>query len=298
MYYVVYGLMYAMSLLPMWLLYGFSDGLALFLYAVIRYRRSVVLSNLRIAFPEKTETERRRIARKFYRNFTDNFIETLKLLSASRRFLEERLVLDNPELLDYYYDQGRKIQLHLGHLFNWEIANVAIPLRTRYTFLVAYMPVENKVFERLFLHLRSRTGSVPLPATRMQRAILPYRNTMYMLALVADQSPGGPENSYWLNFFGRPTPFIRGAERGARIGDIPAVFVRIYQRSRGHYRVHLTTLAEHPRDLPEGELTRRYRTMLEEAIRLQPESWLWSHKRWKYSWNDSLLPFWIEKDKK
>ena len=287
-----------MSLLPMWLLYGFSDVLALLLYAVIRYRRSVVLSNLRVVFPEKTEAERLGIARKFYRNFTDNFIETLKLLSASRSFLEERLILDNPELLDYYYDQGRKIQLHLGHLFNWEVANVAIPLRTRYTFLVAYMPVENKVFERLFLHLRSRTGSVPLPATRMQRAILPYRNTLYMLALVADQSPGGPENSYWLNFFGRPTSFIRGAERGARIGDIPAVFVRIYQASRGHYRIHLTTLAEHPRELPEGELTRRYRNMLEEAIRLQPESWLWSHKRWKYSWNEDLAPFWIDEEKK
>ena len=298
MYYLVYGLIYLLSLLPMWLLYGLSDALALLLYSVIRYRRSVVLSNLRNAFPEKTEKERLRIARKFYRNFTDNFIETLKLLSASRSFLEKRLVLDNPELLDYYYDQGRKIQLHLGHMFNWEIANVAIPLRTRYTFLVAYMPVENKLFERLFLHLRSRTGSVPLPATRMQRAILPYRNTLYMLALVADQSPGGPENSYWLNFFGRPTPFIRGAERGARIGDIPAVFVRIYQQGRGHYRVHLTTLAEHPRDLPEGELTRRYRDMLEEAIRLQPEGWLWSHKRWKFPWKENLSSFWIEKDKK
>jgi KDO2-lipid IV(A) lauroyltransferase len=50
-----------------------------------------------------------------------------------------------------------------------------------------------------------------------------------MLTLVADQAPGGPENTYWLNFFGRPTAFIRGAERGARIGDIPAVFARIYK---------------------------------------------------------------------
>jgi KDO2-lipid IV(A) lauroyltransferase len=298
MYYLVYGLIYLLSLLPMWLLYGLSDALALLLYSVIRYRRDVVLSNLRNAFPEKTEAERLRIAKKFYRNFTDNFIETLKLLSASETFLEKRLVMDNIELLDYYYDSGRKVQLHLGHNFNWELANVAIPLRTRYTFLVAYMPVENKLFERLFLHLRSRTGSVPLPATRMQRAILPYRNTLYALALVADQAPGGPENSYWLNFFGRPTAFVRGAERGARIGDIPAVFVRIYRQGRGHYRVHLTTLAEHPRDLPEGELTRRYRDMLEEAIRLQPEGWLWSHKRWKFPWKENLSSFWIEKDKK
>ncbi len=294
MYYLVYGLLYAVSLLPMWLLYGLSDGLALVLYGVIRYRRTVVMANLRNAFPEKNEEERLRIAKKFYRNFTDNFIETLKLLSASRSFLEKRLVMDNIGLLQHFYDQGRKVQLHLGHLFNWEIANVAIPLRTPYNVLVAYMPVENKLFERLFLRLRSRTGSVPLPATRMQRAILPYRNRLYALALVADQAPGGPENSYWLNFFGRPTAFIRGAERGARIADIPAVFVRIYKSKRGHYRVHLTTMSEHPHELPEGELTRQYRDLLEAAIRLQPEGWLWSHKRWKFSWEESLAASWID----
>jgi KDO2-lipid IV(A) lauroyltransferase len=297
MYYFVYGLLYLISLLPMWLLYGLSDGIAVFLYWVIRYRRSIVLSNLRTAFPEKTEAARLHIARRFYRNFTDNFIETIKLLSASPAFLRKRLVMDNPELLDGFYDQGRKLQVHLGHLFNWEMGNVAIPLYTRYSFLVAYMPIGNKVFERLFLHLRSRTGSIPLPATRMQRAILPYRNQQYILALVADQSPGGPENSYWLNFFGRPTPFVRGPERGARIGDIPVVFARFYKRRRGHYHVQLTTIADHPRQLPEGELTRRYRGLLEDAIRKQPDGWLWSHKRWKYNWKGDLSSFWIDEEK-
>jgi KDO2-lipid IV(A) lauroyltransferase len=294
MYYIVYGLLYAISLLPMWLLYGLSDGIAFLLYAVIRYRRPVVLSNLRIAFPEKTDAERLQIAKRFYRNFTDNFIETLKLLSAGPGWLQKRLVIDNPELLDHFYDQGRKLQAHLGHLFNWEIGNAAIPSWTRYPFLVAYMPVENKVFERLFLHLRSRTGSIPLPATKLQRAILPYRHQQYILALVADQAPGGPENSYWLNFFGRPTPFVRGPERGARIADIPAIFVRFYKPRRGHYRAELITIAEHPGELPEGELTRRYRNLLEAAIRQQPDSWLWSHKRWKFYWKPEFSPFWID----
>jgi KDO2-lipid IV(A) lauroyltransferase len=296
MYYLVYGLLYLLSLLPMWLLYGLSDGIAFLLYAVIRYRRGVVLSNLNIAFPEKTDTERLWIARRFYRNFTDNFIETIKLLSAGEKFLQKRLVLDNPELLDNYYDQGRKVQVHLGHCFNWEIGNLAMAMRTRYTFLVAYMPVENKVFERLFKHLRSRTGSVLLPATRMNKAIIPYRHQLYMLILVADQAPSGAENSYWLNFFNRPTAFIKGPERGARIADIPAVFARFYKSSRGHYRVQLITIAEHPRELPEGELTRRYRVLLEDAIRKQPDSWLWSHKRWKFAWKEELASSWIDTD--
>jgi Kdo2-lipid IVA lauroyltransferase/acyltransferase len=297
MYYLLYGLIYALSLLPMWILYGFSDGLAFLLYALIRYRRAIVLDNLRIAFPEKTEAERRRIARQFYRNFTDNFIETIKLLSASPAWLEKHFVIDNPEVMEDFARDGRKIQLFLGHLFGWEVANVAMPRLTRFKFIVVYMPVANKVFERLFLRLRGRTGTILLPATSMQRAIIPYRNTTYALALVADQAPGGPENSYWLNLFGRPTAFIRGAERGSRIGDIPAVFARVYKSSRGHYRSQLTTIADHPALLPEGELTRRYRNILEAAIREQPATWLWSHKRWKFTWKDDYARSWIDHEK-
>ena len=192
MYYLVYGMLYGISLLPTWILYRISDVLAFFLYTVIRYRRRIVLDNLRSAFPEKTEAERLQIARKFYRNFTDSFIETIKLLSASPAWLNKHFVIDNPEVMEDFAREGRKIQLFLGHLFGWEVANVAMPLLTRFTFIVVYMPVENKVFERLSLRLRGRTGTVLLPATSMQRAILPYRNTVYALALVADQAPGGP----------------------------------------------------------------------------------------------------------
>ena len=53
MYYLVYGLLYGISLLPTRLLYGISDGLAFLLYTVIRYRRGIVMRNLRDAFPEK-----------------------------------------------------------------------------------------------------------------------------------------------------------------------------------------------------------------------------------------------------
>jgi KDO2-lipid IV(A) lauroyltransferase len=295
MYYLVYGLFYGLSLLPTWILYRLSDGLAFFLYYVIRYRRRIVMENLQYAFPEKPERERLQIARKFYRNFTDSFMETLKLLSASPAWLERHFVIDNPEVMEDFAREGRKIQLFLGHLFGWEVANVAMPLLTRFTFIVVYMPVGNRVFERLSLHLRGRTGTVLLPANNTHRAILPYRNTIYALALVADQAPGGPENSYWLNLFGHPTAFIRGAERGSRIADIPAVFARVYKSGRGRYRSELTTMADHPALVPEGELTLRYRDLLEAAIRDQPATWLWSHKRWKFTWNDSFAPHWIDK---
>jgi KDO2-lipid IV(A) lauroyltransferase len=278
----------------MWLLYPLADVLALLLYYVIGYRRKVTRSNLRLAFPGLTEKEIIRVEKKFYRNFVDSFIETIKLLSASHAFIKQRFVIDNPEILDNFYDEGRKCQLHLGHTFNWEIANVAMPLMSRYPFIVAYMPVENKIFQRLFLHLRGRTGSILLPSNRMQRGIIPYRNTQYLLTLVADQAPANSEQSYWLSFFGRPTSFLRGPERGARIADIPAVFVKFYKSRRGHYRVFLTTLSDHPATLPEGELTRRYCRLLEDAIREHPDLWLWSHRRWKAVWKEEFRDMWID----
>ncbi|HMI61647.1 MAG TPA: hypothetical protein VK518_12075, partial [Puia sp.] len=74
----------------------------------------------------------------------------------------------------------------------------------------------------------------------------------------------------------------------------PAVFAQIYKTKRGHYRSKLTTLADHPATLPEGELTRRYRRVLEETIREQPEVYLWSHKRWKIPWKDEYQKMWID----
>jgi KDO2-lipid IV(A) lauroyltransferase len=297
MYYLLYGLLYGISLLPTRLLYGFSDIIAFFLYAVIRYRRGVVMDNLLTVFPEKTLRQRRRIARQFYRNFTDSFFEMIKLLSADEKWLDKHFVIDNPEVMEDFARQGRKIQLFLGHLFGWEVANLAMPRLTRFKFIVVYMPASNASVERLLLRLRGRTGTVLLPATRMQRAMFPYRNAVYALALVADQSPSGPENTWWLNFFGRPTAFIRGAEGGSRTGDIPAVFARVYKSGRGLYRAELTTIADQPAQLLEGELTLRYRDLLEAAIREQPATWLWSHKRWKFAWNESYDSYWIDKGK-
>ncbi|HVW58903.1 MAG TPA: hypothetical protein VHC48_02670, partial [Puia sp.] len=75
MYYFFYGLLYLVSLLPMRVLYLIADGIYGLVYYVFGYRKKVVMANLELAFPEKTNAERTRIAKKFYRNLIDSFIE-------------------------------------------------------------------------------------------------------------------------------------------------------------------------------------------------------------------------------
>ncbi|HWI90205.1 MAG TPA: lysophospholipid acyltransferase family protein [Flavisolibacter sp.] len=283
MYYIVYGLLYLLSLLPLRVLYFISDFAYFIIYHVADYRKNVVLYNLSIAFPEKAERERKLIAKKFYRNFTDNFIETIKLISAGKNFIRKHYLSDT-KLFDELYQQGKKCQVHLGHNFNWEIANLAMAFYTPYTLLSVYMPINNATIDRLFKKIRAKTGSVLLPATQMRTAILPWRDKQYLLALVADQNPGVPSKGYWVNFFGKPTPFVTGPEKGARTNDTAVIFINFTKTKRGYYEAHPELGTLEPRKLPEKELTKIYIQYLERVIRANPEMWLWSHRRWKHEW--------------
>jgi Kdo2-lipid IVA lauroyltransferase/acyltransferase len=293
MYYLIYGFLYLLSLLPMWILYRLSDILYVLIFYVFGYRKTVVLQNLAIAFPEKTEKERIRIAKEFYKNFIDTFIETIKLFSASEAWMRKRFTIDT-NVLNELYRAGRRVQVHLGHNFNWELASLAVCSFSPFVFLAVYMPIENKPVDRIFKKLRSRTGAIFIPATDMRKSLVPHRHDQYLLALIADQVPGNMNKAYWLNFFGRPTPFVQGPERGAVAGNIPVVFAAISKVKRGYYTCRLELAAENPGTMQQGELTRMYRDFLEEVIRESPDMWLWSHRRWKRDWKPEYVSRWVD----
>lgn len=283
MYYVVYGLLWLVSLLPLRVLYFLSDGIYGLVYYLIKYRRDVVMKNLLIAFPEKTEEERTRIAKKFYHNLMDTFIETIKMISASDKYILKR-VTANWDVINSLKETDRSIHVHIGHNFNWEWCNVAAARRMNYTFLGVYMPIGNKIFDRLFIKLRSRTGTKLLRATKMAEDFLPYRNTEYLLGLAADQNPGVPSNAWWFKFFGRPTPFVKGPAKNAVANSTAVIFAFIHKPRRGYYEIVFSLAEKDASQSTEIELTGRFVKYLEDVIKQYPDMWLWSHRRWKWEW--------------
>jgi Kdo2-lipid IVA lauroyltransferase/acyltransferase len=196
MYYLIYGFLYLISLIPLRVLYIFSDGIALLLYYVLAYRKKIVLANLQIAFPEKSVAERKGIAKRFYRNFTDTFIETIKFLSWKLEDINKRFTI-NPVGLEEAYACQKTVHLVGMHNFNWEFVNWGLVKKVPYPFLGIYMPVGNKAFDKIIADMRSRYGTILVPATNFKTNYLKYANTIHMLASAADQSPGNPGNAYW-----------------------------------------------------------------------------------------------------
>ncbi len=291
-YYLVYGLLYLLSLLPLKVLFILSDILYILLYHIIGYRKEVVAKNLLIAFPQKSDAERNKIQKQFYKNFIDNFIETLKMVSGGVKFATKHFKADT-SLIEQEFKKDQKLQFHLGHNFNWELANVAVGFQTSYTVLSVYLPVKSPVFEKLMRKIRGAGGNVLIPATNMKAAMLPYRSTTYLLALVADQVPGDPAQAYWLNFFGKPTPFMRGPERGATAGNLSVMFAHFVKIKRGYYKLEYELCTSEAASMPRGEITRQYVQYLEKVITQHPEMWLWSHRRWKKEWKPEYSDLWI-----
>lgn len=287
MYYVLSAFIYLISLLPWRVLYFISDCFYVVAYYIVGYRKKVVMKNLAIAFPQKSEKEHVKIAKEFYHNFLDSLFELIKFVSLSDKEFSKR-ISGNFEVLKELYPTGQNIQLHSGHFFNIEYLNWGIPKYSPYPFIGVYMAFSNQAVERIILEMRRRYGSIMLSAGAFKTSFHNYAKQRYALGLAADQTPPNPRMSNWVHFFGRLTPFITGPEKSARINNTAVVFVHYYKVKRGFYRAHFELLTTTPRDLPKGTITREYVKFLERSINQNPGNYLWSHRRWKHEFKEEF----------
>ena len=287
-YKLFYSLFYLISLLPWPVLYFISDGIAFVLRRLIKYRVEVVDHNLLIAFPNKSIAERAAIKKAFYQQFTDSFVETIKMLSMSDKSFEKRFT-SNVEVLNKLYETGQSVQLMAGHFFNWEFANWGASKYGKYPFIAVYMPLSNAAFNKLIYNLRARYHSILIPATNFRTQFHKYASQgPYAMALAADQNPGNPLQAYWVSFFGRLTPFLKGPEKGAKLNNTAQVFAHFYRTKRGYYHLEYEVMTTSPNYFKDGQLTVMFAKVLEDKIKMHPANYLWSHRRWKYTYDENV----------
>jgi len=182
-------------------------------------------------------------------------------------------------------DEGRNIIILGGHQFNWEYGSLLYALHLKIPMTAVYIPIRNQAINRIFFDFRTRNGTNFVSSADFKKNREDMASRQYILALAADQNPGEPRYAYWINFFGRITPFVTGPEKGALHNKAAVVFVNFRKIKRGHYHFEPVLLVKDPSGLQEGKLTCLYRDALERSIRNDPANYLWSHRRFKYAWD-------------
>jgi Kdo2-lipid IVA lauroyltransferase/acyltransferase len=289
MYYIIYGFLYLVSLLPLWVLYFFGDAIYGLVFYIVKYRRDVVMNNLQIAFPEKTVPERMRIAKQFYHNFIDSLMESIKFISISKKQILKRSTGEY-ELINSMIEKGRNVHIMAAHQFNWEFGNLLYAMNLKIPFVGIYMTISNKSLNRIFFNIRKRYGTILISAQDFKNKMHEVFTGQHVLGLAADQNPGDPRNAYWVNFMGKPAPFVTGPSRGAVKYNTAVIFVGFHKLKRGHYHFKATLLTENGSLFTPQQLTVIYKKEVEKTIRMDPANYLWSHRRWKYEWKEEYGP--------
>ena len=272
-YKIFYGFCWLLALLPLRCLYLFSDILFVIVCYVVRYRRKVVLDNLRNSFPEKTEKERRLIARKFYQFICDLFIETVKITNIDTPQLRRRIHYSNPEIFEDLYSKGKQILYATGHYGNWEWMATLDYYTTPYHLATLYQPLRNKIFDRFFYDMRTKYGTEAIPSNMAIRAINQYikENRLTTLTFLADQSPSGGNIHYWTNFLNQDTPVYLGIEKLAKRYNTAVVYYEVRRVKRGYYEVDVTLVTENASQTADTEITEKHVRLLEQTIRRNPQ---------------------------
>lgn len=282
-YYIALPLIYILVLIPFPLLYGVSDLTFFVLYHIVGYRKKVVMQNLSNAFPGKNRKELKIIASQFYSHLCDLFLETFKTLVISRSSALKHCTLDPDALalFEKYHKEKKSIIIVLGHFGNWELAGNTFSLLCKHQLYVIYHPLADKNFNGLMYKIRTRFGSKLISMKDTYKDMVRFKDEINATAFIADQTPL-PDNAYWTTFLNQDTPVFQGTEKIARKMNYPVIYVSVNKKKRGYYSITATTLFEEPKNTKEGEISERHTRQLESDILKQPETWLWSHRRWKH----------------
>ena len=284
LYYLTLPFIYLLSLLPFRILYFLSDGVYALLFHVTGYRKKVVLKNLRNSFPEKNEEEINVICKKFYHYFCDLTLETFKTLTIGKEKMLKRCSLEPGAkiLFDQLAAANQSVIIVMGHKGNWEWAGNTFSLCCKHQLYVIYHPLSNKYFNSLVYKMRTRFGTKLIAMKDTFREMTKNRSELNATAFIADQSPS-PDKAYWMQFLNQDTPVFMGTEKIAQKMKYPIVYVSVKKIKRGYYTLAAKLLKEPPYILNEGEITTAHTEKLEKDILEQPETWLWTHRRWKHT---------------
>ena len=283
-YYITYPTLFVISRLPFNLIYLLSDVLYLIIYKVLRYRKSLVCSNLKLAFPEMKDEEYIRIEKMFYQHLCDVFLEIIKSMGMSRNQMLKRFKIKNVDVLTQFEKENRSAFIICGHYASWEWM-MSLGYHMKHLGFGIYRPIKNPYFNRLIKEIRSKHDAYMIPQKSASDIIRKKEenNELGVYGFASDQSPRPTSKSYWRTFMGIEVPVFNGAERLARELNIPVVFGRIKRLKRGYYELEFKLISDQSKNTSENQITDLFTGWLEEQIKEDPSQYLWTHKRFKHA---------------
>ncbi len=280
---LAYPLLWLISRLPFRMLYFISDIVYQLLYHVVGYRKKVVRNNLALVFPEKSDLERLRIEKKFYKHLCDIFLEMAKTLGISNRQMHKRYVFTNVEVLQKLESEGKNTMIMMPHYASWEwVFSLNSQLNSRA--YAIYQVIQNKYFDKLVRDIRGKYGTTLIRTTESRKIIKDAKKEgqLITVGIISDQSPMLNRTRHWAKFMNITVPIHVGGEELCKVLDMIPIYLKVEKLKRGYYQGTFKVLSEKPTEVEGYKISEAFLKEVEKSIYEAPEYYFWTHKRWKH----------------
>ena len=275
------------SLFPLRLLYIISDILRIIVQYLFKYRVNIVDKNLNLASKNFSVKNLSTIKKNFYKYFVDLYLEVIKMDKLNERFFLNNFDVQNIDLINKYYNDGKSVILMLSHYSGYEWC-VSLPYFIKHHLVGVYSPISDKRVDKFIRKSRSKHGMSLIPRHSAFRDILKIEKegTPTLYGLVADQSPQlSSKNLFWTKFLGQKVPVFTGSENIAKKFNLPVIYGEMSKLKRGKYKIVFKLISDNPVKENEFDITKKYLKLIEKQIYNDPSLYLWTHNRFKHANN-------------
>jgi Kdo2-lipid IVA lauroyltransferase/acyltransferase len=246
-------------------------------HAVPRLRRTA-MRNLELAYPEKSEAERRAITNEVFRSIARLIATFARFPRINRENIRDLIRYEGLEHFLEAKKAGRGILFATAHFGNWELSAFAHALMTE-PMHIMIRPLDNPGIDRLVEDRRQLSGNHLIVKWDGARAVLRALHQNEAVGVLIDQNTSLQEGVF-VDFFGTSACANAAfAKIAAKTGAAVILGYAIWSENEGRYVLKFHPSLEISGDAAED--TRRLHALLERVIREHPGQWLWIHRRWK-----------------
>lgn len=244
------------------------------------YRKSVVLKNLDIAFPERDKKWKLSIGKASLQSIGRVLTEFPKLPEyKEKKILTDIFELEGEELL-----KGKSGKIIVSaHFGNWEMTGARIAFKHKELIALAYR-VKNKKLNQLITDIRNKAGIKIIYHDQPLKDFINALKEGKTISFLVDQN-ALRHRGVFVDFFGLPASTVTFPAKLAIKFDVPIFFAYSFfddetKTYRGAIkRLDFSKTGKNEEDIK--NLTQLYTKEIEKVVKEYPDQYFWIHKRWK-----------------
>lgn len=264
----------------------FGERLGRVVFFFFRSRRKRTLSNLEMAFPEKSPQERHAIAKGVFMHFGRIACDFARTDARSKEEVLENMELEGCDDVYKMLPRDEGVIVLTGHFGNWErIANY-LALRG-YPFSVVVRDADDGGLNQMVIDMRRAAGLEIISRGNAARQILTGLKKKLPIAILPDQN----SDEAFLPFFGKPCGTVLGPGVLAQRAKASIYIVFCYRTGPGKYRLRVSDhiRGDNISEYTPEEIMTWFNATLEATVRDFPDQYLWMHDRWKMARRKGLV---------